>query len=195
MNWTHALAVFGAVTGAASFGWQIWSHRLTGGRVEVLSTRLKHDGRWWVRTDVSNVGRLDVTIIGYSIWRDIPGHRLRRALWRLRAVQKVGWKRARRTELIFNPAVNFSAPVRFENDGQSVELPFVLKAGAMLSLPLMGMEVPNRIGRQLRVSLHLGTGRIIRADVQDADALEPLRIDLDEFTGQWSLHVGPPTDH
>ncbi|MDQ0757534.1 hypothetical protein [Streptomyces canus] len=65
--------------------------------------------------------------------------------------------------------------------------------GALLSLPLMGMEVPNRIGRQLRVSLYLGTGRIIRADVQGADALEPLRIDLDEFTGHWSLHVGPPT--
>jgi hypothetical protein len=194
MNWTNALAVFGAVTGAAGFGWQIWSHRLTGGRVEVLSTRQKHDGHWWVRTDVSNVGRLDVTIVGYSIWRDIPGHRLRRALWRLRAVQRVGWKRARRTELIFNPAVTFSAPVRFETDGQSVELPFVLKAGAMLSLPLMGMEVPNRIGRQLRVSLHLGTGRIIRSDVQEADALEPLRIDLDEFTGHWSLHVGAPVD-
>ncbi|MEU6667921.1 hypothetical protein [Streptomyces sp. NPDC046727] len=64
MNWTNALAVFGAVTGAAGFGWQIWSHRLTGGRVKVLSTRLKHNGRWWVRTDVSNVGRLDVTIVG-----------------------------------------------------------------------------------------------------------------------------------
>ncbi|WP_192583546.1 hypothetical protein [Streptomyces albicerus] len=37
------------------------------------------------------------------------------------------------------------------------------------------------------VWLYLGSGRIIRADVQDADALEPLRIDLDEFTGQWSL--------
>ncbi|MGW2050832.1 hypothetical protein ACWCPF_37515 [Streptomyces sp. NPDC001858] len=194
MNWTNALAVFGAVTGTAGFGWQIWSHRLTGGRVEVLSTRQKHDGRWWVRTDVSNVGRLDVTIVGYSIWRDIPGHRFRRALWRLRAVQRVGWKRARRTEMIFNPSVAFHAPVQFEVDGASVELPFVLKAGAMLSLPLMGMEVPNRIGQQLRVSLYLGTGRIIRADVQEADALEPLRIDLDEFTGQWSLHVGPPTD-
>ncbi|MBT2423413.1 hypothetical protein J7F01_16845 [Streptomyces sp. ISL-22] len=116
---------------------------------------------------------MDVTIVGYSIWRDIPGHRLKRAWWRLRAVRRVGWKRARRTELIFNPAVTFHAPVRFETDGESVELPFVLKAGAMLSLPLMGMEVPNRIGRQLRVSLHLGTGRIIRATVRAAAALLP----------------------
>ncbi|MFF5145293.1 hypothetical protein ACFY6U_37205 [Streptomyces sp. NPDC013157] len=59
-------------------------------------------------TDVSNVGRLDATVVGYSIWRDIPGHCLRRALRRLRAVQTLGWKRARRTELIFNPAVTFS---------------------------------------------------------------------------------------
>ncbi|GGQ22322.1 hypothetical protein GCM10010279_32860 [Streptomyces mutabilis] len=29
--------------------------------------------------------------------------------------------------------------------------------------------MPNRIGRQLRVSLHLGTGRILRANVHDAD--------------------------
>ncbi|MES9512034.1 hypothetical protein ABWJ92_37555 [Streptomyces sp. NPDC000609] len=63
----------------------------------------------------------------------------------------------------------------------------------MVSLPLMGLEVPNRIGRQLRVSLHLGTGRIIRANVHGADALEPLRIGLDEYTGDWSLHIGPPT--
>jgi hypothetical protein len=69
----------------------------------------------------------------------------------------------------------------------------VLKAGSMVSLPLIGLEVPNRIGRQFRVSLHLGTGRIIRAGVHDADALEPLRIDLDEYTGDWSLHIGPPT--
>ncbi|MFF2847619.1 hypothetical protein ACFVT5_15050 [Streptomyces sp. NPDC058001] len=68
MNRTNALAVFGAVTGAAGVGWQIWSHRLRGGRVEVLSTRQRPDGRWWVRTDVSNVARLDVTIVGYSIW-------------------------------------------------------------------------------------------------------------------------------
>ncbi|MDQ0767229.1 hypothetical protein [Streptomyces canus] len=55
-----------------------------------MSTRLKHNGHWWVRTDVSNVGRLDVTIVGYSIWRDIPGHRIKRALWRLRALQRDG---------------------------------------------------------------------------------------------------------
>jgi len=69
----------------------------------------------------------------------------------------------------------------------------VLKAGSVVSLPLIGLEVPNRTGRQLRDSLHLGTGRIIRADVHDADALQSLRIDLDEHTGGWSLHIGPPT--
>ncbi|MEV6133856.1 hypothetical protein AB0M05_44865 [Streptomyces violaceusniger] len=67
MNWTNALALFGAVTGAGSLGRQMWSHRLTGGRVEVWPTRLKQKGRWWVRTSVSNVDRLDVTIVGYSI--------------------------------------------------------------------------------------------------------------------------------
>ncbi|MFH8336308.1 hypothetical protein [Streptomyces sp. AM6-12] len=193
MNWTNALAIFGAVTGASGLGWQMWSHRLTGGRVEVLSTRLKRDGRWWVRTDVSNVGRLDVTIVGYSVWRDIPGHRLKRAVWKLRAVRRLGWKRARRIQVLFNPAVHFGAPVQVGSEAERIDLPLVLKAGSMVSLPLIGMEVPNRIGRQLRVSLHLGTGRIIRADVHDADALEPLRIDLDEYTGDWSLHIGPPT--
>lgn len=34
----------------------------------------------------------------------------------------------------------------------------------------------HRTGRRLRVSLHLGTGRIIRADAHDADALDPLRM-------------------
>lgn len=44
----------------------------------------------------------------------------------------------------------------------------------MVSLPLIGLEVPNRIGQQLRGSLSL-------------------RIDLDAYTGDWSLHIGPPT--
>ncbi|GGT68550.1 hypothetical protein GCM10010207_79070 [Streptomyces atratus] len=79
------------------------------------------------------------------------------------------------------------------NEAERIELPLTLKAGSRVSLPLIGLEVPNRIGRQLRFSLHLGTGRIIRADVHDADTLEPLRIDLDEYTGDWSLHMGPPT--
>ncbi|MER5853787.1 hypothetical protein ABT126_44740 [Streptomyces sp. NPDC002012] len=159
--------------------------RTAGGRVGL-------PGRWWVRTDASNVGRLDVTIVGYSVWRDIPGHRLKRALWRLRAIQRVGWKRARRTQMLFNPSVHFAAPVQVGNEAERIELPLVLKAGSMVSLPLIGLEVPNRIGRQLRVSLHLGTGRIIRADVHDTDTLEPLRINLDEYTGDWSLHIGPP---
>lgn len=38
------------------------------------------------------------------------------------------------------------------------------------------LEVPNRTGCRLRVSLHLGTGRIIRADAHDADAMETLRM-------------------
>lgn len=95
--------------------------------------------------------------------------------------------------MLFNPSVHFGAPVEFGSDTQRIELPFVLKAGSVVSLPLMGLEVPNRIGRLLRVSLHLGTGRVIRADVHDADALKPLRIDLDEYTGDWALHIGPPT--
>ncbi|MCX4862801.1 hypothetical protein OHU11_06805 [Streptomyces sp. NBC_00257] len=36
--------------------------------------------------------------------------------------------------------------------------------------------MPNRTGCRLRVSLHLGTGRIIRADAHDADAMETLRM-------------------
>ncbi|AQW46679.1 hypothetical protein ACIQPP_08445 [Streptomyces violaceusniger] len=193
MNWTNALAVFGAVTGASSLGWQMWSHRLTGGRVEVWPTRLKQEGRWWVRTSVSNVGRLDVTIVGYSIWRDIPGHRLKQALWRLRAIGRLGWRKARRTQMLFHPSVHFGAPVQIGSDAECIELPFVLKAGSMVSLPSMGLEVPDRIARQLRVSVHLGAGGIIRADVLDDDVLEPLRIDLDDYTGAWSLHIGPPT--
>lgn len=38
MNWTNALAVFGAITGVCSLGWSMWSHRLTGGRIEILGT-------------------------------------------------------------------------------------------------------------------------------------------------------------
>ncbi|MEV6133857.1 hypothetical protein AB0M05_44870 [Streptomyces violaceusniger] len=53
--------------------------------------------------------------------------------------------------------------------------------------------MPDPIARQLRVSVHLGPGGIIRADVLDDDVLEPPRINLDDYTGAWSLHIGPPT--
>lgn len=50
------------------------------------------------------------------------------------------------------------------------------RAAATLQFSGFPLEVPNRTGSRLRVSLHLGTGRIIRADAHDADSLETLRM-------------------
>jgi hypothetical protein len=190
MGWTTSLAVFGAITGAAGLGWQVWSHRLTGGRVQVLALRERRDGHWRVRTDVLNVGRLDVSIIGYSVWPDVPGYRLRKLRWRVTVVRKAGLAHARRSLVVFSPSVHFSAPIRFEDDERSVELPVVLKAGTMLALPEVGIGWPEGAKRKLCAAIHLGAGRIVRARVLAVEAIRPLEIELDEPPGVSFVQVG-----
>jgi hypothetical protein len=124
------LAVFGAVTGAASLGWQVWSYWLAGGRVQVVALRERHDGHWRVKTDVVNVGRLDVSIIGYSVWPDVAGHRLQKLRWRVRMVRKAGPAHARRLLVVFSPSVRFSAPTVFEDEALRCYPPGVGTHGA-----------------------------------------------------------------
>ncbi|MEV5568365.1 hypothetical protein AB0L54_36765 [Streptomyces sp. NPDC052196] len=68
MNWATALAVFGAGTGALGVTWQIWSHWLTGGRIQILAVRGRHDdGHWLISASVINTGRQDVSVVGYTV--------------------------------------------------------------------------------------------------------------------------------
>ncbi|GGQ22316.1 hypothetical protein GCM10010279_32850 [Streptomyces mutabilis] len=62
---------------------------------------------------------------------------------RSRAVRRVGWKRGRRTQILFTPSVHYAAPVRVGSEAEHIELPFVLKAGSTVSLPLIGLECPT----------------------------------------------------
>jgi hypothetical protein len=190
MDWTTSLAVFGAVTGAASLGWQVRSYWLAGGRVQVLALRERRDSHWRVKTDVVNVGRLDVSIIGYSVWPDVPGYRLRKLRWRVKMVRKAGVAHARRSLVVFSPSVHFSAPTVFEDDERSVELPAVLKAGSMLALPEVGIGWPEGARRRLCVAIHLGSGRIVRAGVLAVDAIRPLEVELNEPSGDSFVQFG-----
>lgn len=78
MNWTVALAALGATTGAGSLLWQLLNYRLIGGRIQILAIHWRRGGRQRMVTNVVNVGRLDVSIVGYSTWPNLPGHRLRK---------------------------------------------------------------------------------------------------------------------
>lgn len=66
MSWTTALAVFGASTGAVGVAWQVWSHWLMGGKVQVLALRERRDDRWEISASVINVGRQGVTVLGHT---------------------------------------------------------------------------------------------------------------------------------
>ncbi|MFF3290892.1 hypothetical protein [Streptomyces sp. NPDC003023] len=78
--------------------WQMWSHWLTGGRVQVLALRKRvGDGGWSVATEVVNVGRQDVTVVAYTVWLDVDGMRWRCFKWKVRMLFRVGLSRIRST--------------------------------------------------------------------------------------------------
>jgi hypothetical protein len=176
MNWTIALAAFGAITGAAGLSWQFLNYRLTGGRVQILAIHSSRNGHQQVVTNVVNVGRLDVSIVGYSAWPDLPGYRLRKLRWRLGMARRAGLARARRTLICSSPSVHVHAPVEFGDGVRSIELPVVLKAGAMLALPGVEIEWSAEGRRKLRVAIHLGSGRIVQAYSLAPDSFQPIEV-------------------
>lgn len=176
MNWTIALAALGAVTGVAGLSWQFLNYRLTGGRIQILAINQQRNGRQQVVTNVVNVGRLDVSIVGYSVWLDIPGYRLRKLRWRLGMIRRAGFARARRTLIFARPSVHFHAPVDFSDGVRSIELPTVLRAGTMLTFPEVRVEWPRQDRRKLRVAIHLGSGGIVSAYPLSPESFQPIAI-------------------
>jgi hypothetical protein len=64
-----ALAIIGATTGVVALAAQVWQFVLSGPRIKVTVAIafLTNDDRWWLSIDLSNVGRLPVTIVDVGI--------------------------------------------------------------------------------------------------------------------------------
>jgi hypothetical protein len=176
MSWTTALAVFGAATGALGVTWQIWSHRLTGGRVQVLALRERRGRDWLVSTSVVNVGRQDVSLVGYTLWLEPRGMRWKRLRWKARMLPRYGLAHVRRILLTAPPSLNISGKAWLRDDHDSVQFPLVVQAGTTLRLPNITLGWASDAKFQPRVGLHLGSGKIVQAEVLAADAFDPLDI-------------------
>jgi hypothetical protein len=187
MDLTDALAVFGAATGSAGLVWQLWSHRLTGGRVELTSTLHRTNEGWEIRTHAANIGRLDVTVQVYVVWFSVRGHygyRLRE--WaRLRL--RFGLTRTRRLLLVHNPSVILGGRyVAFGTGNLRVELPAVLKAGTLMHFPPVHATCPQDAKRLPRVAIRLGTGQFVNARLQRQDDLRvrrPIGLHSEDYDG------------
>jgi hypothetical protein len=176
VNWTIVFAAFGATTGAASLLWQLLNYRLTGGRIHIFAMHWKDGDHQQVVTNVVNVGRLDVSIIGYSVWCELPGYRLQKLRWRLRLACRAGLARSRRTLIFSSPSVHFHAPVEFSDDVSSMVLPAILGAGNMQSLPMVNLEWPKRELSSVRVAVHLGSGQIVQGRSIPSDYFRPIEL-------------------
>lgn len=193
MDLTTWLAVLGFATGVVGLGWQIATHWLTGRRLQVLALRERSQDGWVIQTHIMNVGRLDVSVQSYSVWADFAGRRLYRLWWRLRAIRKMGWSHALRTQVTFSPSVTIAAPGGFADNATRAQFPFILKAGEMYVLPTLGVRLPPVTDRVLTVAVGLGVGRPVRAKVLDVSALSH-RIDVPEESG-WRMSVTEAWGH
>jgi hypothetical protein len=71
---TLALAIVGAATGLAALLAQVWQFVLAGPRVKVSTANAIATGaKWWVSIDVTNTGRLPVTIADVGLVVERPG--------------------------------------------------------------------------------------------------------------------------
>ena len=187
---TLAIAIIGAVTGIAGLVWQMASFGLTGARIEIFATayRKDEDGSWYIASALSNVGRLDASVVGYTVWVDQPGHRLRRAKWKLGAALKRHRLRrgGRRPLVVFSPMVHIGSPGSLQAGDSRIEFPRLLKAGEMVWIPEVGMsrdDDPD--GHLLRVAVHLGSGLVVKARPLSLPELEPPL----EIKGQQSIRI------
>ncbi|MFJ2770769.1 hypothetical protein [Streptomyces sp. NPDC087300] len=191
MSLTDALAIFGAVTGTAGLLWQVWSHRLTGGRIQLTASQHPSDGRSRVGATAINVGRLDVAIRGYCVWIEPRGMYVRKALWRLRTIRRLGLLRSRRTMSFPLPVVLFFAKNQSFAD---VGFPVIVKSGNMHVLPSVELGWPHEEKVRLRIAVHLTTGRIIRGKVADTGVAVDRPYWTPPSNGAWSTHVPSDTE-
>ncbi|MDJ0340446.1 hypothetical protein QMK19_00005 [Streptomyces sp. H10-C2] len=156
--------------------WQIWSHRLTGGRVQVLALRERLGRDWVVSTSVVNVGRQDVSLIGYTVWLEPSGMRWKRIKWKARMLPRYGFAHVRRLLITVPPSLNITGKAWLRDDQDSVQFPLVIRAGTTLRLPNVTLGWVSDAKFQPRVGIHVGSGRIVQAEVLAADAFEPIDI-------------------
>ncbi|MET9835419.1 hypothetical protein ABZ078_40470 [Streptomyces sp. NPDC006385] len=176
MSWTTTLAVFGAATGALGVTWQILSHRLTGGRVQVLALREQRGRDWVVSTSVINVGRQDVSLIGYTVWLEPGGMWWKRIKWKVRMLPRYGFAHVRRILITVPPSLNITGKAWLRDDQDSVQFPLVVRAGTTLRIPNVAVGWASDSKFQPRVAIHLGSGKIVQAEVLATDAFEPIDI-------------------
>ena len=82
--------------------------------------------------------------------------------------------------IVFNPSIAVFAtsdeqPTKVGSGGNELEVPFVLKAGQMVSFPAIQVGSPHE-PRDLRVALRTATGEVIRARPVSKDALLPFYV-------------------
>ena len=72
---TLALALVGAATGIAALMIEVWSLVIAGPRVKIVvaNALVSADGNWWLSIDVSNIGRLPVTLLDVGVAFQIRG--------------------------------------------------------------------------------------------------------------------------
>jgi hypothetical protein len=76
-NMTLALAIVGALTGLAALLAQVWQFAVSGPRVKVSASQAitTADGQWHLGIDLTNVGRLPVTINDVGVLVETPSTR------------------------------------------------------------------------------------------------------------------------
>jgi hypothetical protein len=183
MNATLVIAIIGAVTGILGLVWQLVNFAWSGARTQLLAMRWRRedDEGWWIAADISNVGRLDATVIGYSVWADRGRYRRRRLLWRLRNWPKTRWRDSRRMLPTTAPSISVGSPgeLSWSDDAgrSSIALPMVLGAGTTVSVPRVGLGWGNQPLTPL-VAVQLGSGKLVVAEALDVNGLKPFETEL-----------------
>ena len=72
---TLTVAIIGAATGLAALTAQVWQAAVSGPRVKVSVTNAvaTETWRWWLSIDLTNVGRLPVTVSDVGMMVEVPG--------------------------------------------------------------------------------------------------------------------------
>ncbi len=72
---TLTVAIIGAVTGLSALTAQVWQTVVSGPRVKVSAsnTVVTETGLWWLSIDLTNVGRLPVTVSDVGVMVQVPG--------------------------------------------------------------------------------------------------------------------------
>lgn len=140
-----------------------------------MALRERREGVWRITTQVLNTGRLDVSIVGYTAWVEATGRPLQRLRKRISIVRKVGFAHARNAFFIFSSSpvsIHVGHASELADGDLKIKLPYVLKAGAMVEIPSVGLGWEENAKLRPRVAIHLGSGSIVRAWVIPVDAFD-----------------------